>query len=452
MNLSFDTERRSTTLKAIAIGVLILVLLIPVGMIRGVVADRVQIEQTARNEIRNSWGGDQIIAGPILRIPYATNVVNSLGVDIKETSVAFMLAESVTMDSDVDVQTRGRGIHEVPVFAAEIDVRANFDLQSLKALGLTDESVDWDEVEVLLGVSDVAAINQHPTLSVGRNSAEFVAAKNQLPGMPPQLSVKSAELNQEWRESGEFTVQISLSVNGSRALEFLTLAEETIITTAANWPSPSFVGRRLPTEREITDTGFSATWQSTSLGRQIPAQWIAGEAQPNPAKDGLFGVRYIQPIGLYQLVTRALKYAVMFIGLTFVTYFLMETVGNARLHPMQYLLVGLANTLFYLLLLSLAEHTGFGIAYLLSAVASAGLIIGYSANVLVSRYRIPIMGGVLAGLYAFLYMTLRAEKFALLAGAIGLWVVLASVMYLTRRIDWYAGASAVVDKADQSEG
>jgi inner membrane protein len=149
------------------------------------------------------------------------------------------------------------------------------------------------------------------------------------------------------------------------------------------------------------------------------------------------------PIGLYQLVDRALKYAIMFIGLTFVTYFLMEIVAKVRLHPLQYLLVGLANSLFYLLLLSLSEHIGFDKAYLLSAAASAALIIGYSAAVLVTKLRAVIMSAVLAGLYGFLYLTLMAESLALLAGSIGLWCVLGAIMFLTRKIDWYTTTESV---------
>ena len=161
--------------------------------------------------------------------------------------------------------------------------------------------------------------------------------------------------------------------------------------------------------------------------------------------DGVFGVRLIEPVGLYQLMHRALNYAVLFIGLTFVCYFMMEIISGARLHPLQYLMVGFANALFYLLLLSFAEHIGFGLAYVISAIGSSMLIVGYSRSVLARGRQVVAMGAVLLSLHLYLYMTLQAEKYALLAGSVGLWVVLGAVMYLTRRIDWYdvRGNSAV---------
>ena len=154
------------------------------------------------------------------------------------------------------------------------------------------------------------------------------------------------------------------------------------------------------------------------------------------AEQSAFGVDFFVPVGLYQLTTRATKYAILFIGLTFVGYFLFEVIAGLRLHPLQYLLVGLANTLFYLLLLSLAEHIGFGLAYLTSALASAGLITGYSLSVLGMRTRALLMMAILAILYSLLYLILSAENYAMRAGAIGLWITLGLIMYLTRQINW----------------
>ena len=426
MNLSFNVERRSATVKVAAIGLLILVLLIPIGMIKSVINDRTQVQFTAQRDIQNAWGGEQLIAGPVLRIPFEVDATTAHGVPYRKERFAFLVADEVELSADSAVDIRYRGIHEVPVYAAEIVLLAGFDLQMLDELGLDEKSVAWDEVELLIGVSDIAAINKVPVFSAGDTERNFVPMKRQIAGLPTQLSVKVGSLIHDWRNSANLQSRISLSINGTQSLSFLTLAESSKAKASANWPSPSFIGRRLPAEREISETAFSALWQTTSLGRKLPAAWIDGEAIPDTLADGVFGVRFIQPIGLYQLVDRALKYAVMIVGLTFVSYFLMETVGGARLHPLQYLLVGLANTLFYLLLLSLAEHLGFGPAYIVSAAGAAVLIVGYSSNVLQGRHRALIMFAVLAGLYAFLYLTLRAERFALLAGSIGLWIVLAA--------------------------
>ena len=173
------------------------------------------------------------------------------------------------------------------------------------------------------------------------------------------------------------------------------------------------------------------------MSRKLPAIWTDADATNGAGPENAFGVKLMQPVGLYQLMLRAIKYAVLFVGLTFVIYFLMEIIGNLQLHPLQYLLVGLANSLFYLLLLSLAEHIGFGPAYIVSALASAALITGYSATILTSARRAIVMAAVLFGLYVFLYMTLQAESYALVVGSAGLWFILAAVMYLTRKINWY---------------
>ena len=166
-----------------------------------------------------------------------------------------------------------------------------------------------------------------------------------------------------------------------------------------------------------------------------------------PALSNLaFGVDLFVPVGLYQKTLRTTKYAILFIGLTFVAYFLFEIVAGLYLHPLQYLMVGLANTLFYLLLLSLAEHMGFGWAYLLSSLGSSGLIVGYSRTVLGDRRRAMTISGVLFCLYGFLYMTVQAENYAMLSGAVGLWVALSIVMYLTRRVNWYGDATTATDK------
>ena len=213
----------------------------------------------------------------------------------------------------------------------------------------------------------------------------------------------------------------------------------------SNWPSPSFLGNHLPRTREISDSGFTAAWQIASLGRELPSQWTDRSPPSSSAHNAAFGVSFYMPVSLYQLTLRATKYAILFIGLSFVAYFLFEVLCSLRLHPLQYLLVGFANAMFYLLLLSLAEHVGFGWAYFASAAASVGLVAGYSAAILGGRRRGLVIAAVLAALYAFLYMTLKAETYALLAGAAGLWISLAAVMYMTRRIDWYAQSGAARD-------
>ena len=451
MNFSISSDRRSATVKVAAIGLLILALLIPVSMVKSVVYDRMRIASVAAIDIHNSWGGNQTVAGPILRLPFKVEATNAHGVPYMADRYALLVAEDLTGTASVSVEKRYRGIHEVPVYTTDLDMEVRFDLSLLENLNVNSESITWSDAELLIGMSDPAAMNEIPLSSSGDIESEFSGTAHQIAGLPSQLSVDAGKQLQVRPDPTSFRTNIRLSFNGSEALQFLPLAERSSVKTSANWPSPSFTGRRLPAEREVLEDGFEALWKSTSIGRNLPPVWIEGEATPNMDLDGIFGVRFILPIGLYQLMDRALKYAIMFIGLTFVTYFLMETVARVRLHPLQYLLVGLANTLFYLLLLSLAEHIGFGLAYIASAFSSAALIVGYSSTVLQSKQRTLVMAAVLLGLYGFLYLTLMAERYALVAGSVGLWVILGAIMYLTRKIDWYSTTELVTTREGQDD-
>ncbi len=436
MRMPSFASGRSATIKVAAIAVLILVLLVPVGMIRSVIFDRSNNASVALRDISRSWGGEQLITGPILRLPYRGSNVTVYGSSYAQPKDAHVLAERLRIEADVRSEIRYRGIHKVPVYTAAISMRGFIDPSAIEKLEIDMATVDWQAAEMLFGISESTALAKVPLLTIGGRDIPLESGSRQVAGLPHQLGASMGELPDGDKAPIEF--EITLLLNGTGALRFLPLAGSAEATMTSNWPSPSFTGRRLPGEREIRNDGFNASWQTSSLGRALPSVWIDTHAALGEATGSAFGVRLVQTVGLYQLMHRAIRYAVLFIGLTFVTYFLIEIVGKLRLHPLQYLLVGLANTLFYMLLMALSEHIGFGLAYTISAIASAALISGYSAAILERRIRAALVGLVLAGLYLFLYLTLKAETFALLAGSIGLWAVLAAVMYLTRRVNWYA--------------
>lgn len=437
MNFSIETNRRSATFKVLAVGVLILVLLIPISMVKGVVFDRMHYANEVVADIRGSWGDQQIVAGPLFRVPFRALATNSRGETYAVDKFAYLVAEKLIGSAKTAVEERQRGIHEVLVYKSEIETIASFDFGALEALDIDPEALEWSRAELVVGLTDRAAVSATPSVTINGKETSFASTTQQVNGLPPVLSAPLGRHFKPDVDAKTLDVTIRLSLNGTEALQFLPLAERSEYRVTSDWPSPSFSGRRLPSERNVTDSGFDAVWTSTGIARILPSVWINGDASPNMFDDGGFGVRFMTPVGLYQLMDRALKYAILFIGLTFITYFLMETVASIRLHPLQYLLVGLANSLFYLLLLSLAEHVGFGLAYVASSAASATLIIGYSSTVLGARARTVVMAVVISGLYGFLYLTLMAESFALLAGSIGLWGILGTTMYLTRNVDWF---------------
>ena len=226
-------------------------------------------------------------------------------------------------------------------------------------------------------------------------------------------------------------------LGGSQKLSLLPLGDKTKVKLSSDWASPSFHGAYLPTTRRVGQAGFSAEWRILNLGRTYAAHWQGASVSEEELSSSMFGLELYTPIDVYQRSNRAGKYGVLFIGLTFLVYFMFEIFTRLLVHPLQYVLVGFAICLFYMLLLSLSEHFGFHLAYVASAIVSIGLITGYSASVLRARSRALVVGGVLSALYAFLYIVLQAENFAMLMGSLMLFVTLALVMYLTRNIDWY---------------
>lgn len=229
-----------------------------------------------------------------------------------------------------------------------------------------------------------------------------------------------------------------LVISGTGALYFLPLGDSSRVAITSSWPSPSFGGAFLPAERSVDDSGFTAEWRVLDLGRGYPSAWRRTEPSPQGVEASAFGAELITPVGIHEAAMRATKYGVLILGFTFVAYFLFELFAPLRLHALQYLLIGLANCVFYLLLLALAEHIGFGPAYLASALAATALITSYSGAVLGSLRRAVPIGALLTALYGYLYVTLQAEDYALLFGALGVFTALAAFMYLTRHIDWFA--------------
>ena len=432
--------RRSASIKAATIGFLVLILLIPVSMISGVVDDRSSVLHQARADIMRSWGGEQTLAGPVLVVPYTTSYTNRRGELVAEEATAYVLPSRLAINGDVASEVRARGIHEVPVYHTTLIFTGEFERPDISTVSSRIDEIHWDRAHIDLAVSEARGISETPAIAINGTSTPFRPGGAILFGdMPPPVTASTGNPFAAGADSATF--EMTLRLNGTDTLRIMPLGDTTEVAMASPWPSPSFVGGYLPKTHDVSDSGFTAEWQVASLGRAIPSLWTSGRNVVTDSWNSSLGVTLYMPVSIYQLMFRAVRYAVLFIALTFVAYFLFEIMAKLRLHPLQYLLVGFANAMFFLLLLSLAEHIGFGLAYLLSAVSSVALITGYSTSILGSINRGTVMAGALALLYAFLYMTLKAETYALLAGAIGLWVTLATIMYVTRRIDWYGGAN-----------
>lgn len=438
--------RQSYSLRAAIVGFLILILLIPLAMVGGVIDDRRNTSIQASHEIMRSWGQAQTVGGPILVIPYKLVTVSQYGERIESEGKLHILPETAAMEFELEPKLLVRGIYEIPVYTANATIRGRFPAPDAGGLGIDSAVLNWDRAYVTLAVSDAKAMRNGPEFVTDTGQSRFESGGSQFAHLPPQIIAQIDRFADERARREETQFSIDLEISGTDSLQLIALADSTQVSVRSSWASPSFIGAHLPEQREVTVDGFSASWRISNLGRALPSRWTSADPYVGNSQLNAFGVALFMPVSLYHVAERAAKYGILFVGLTFVCYFLFEVIAGLRLHPLQYLLVGFANTLFYLLLLSLAEHIGFGWSYLISAIASSGLITGYSISVLKDRSRALLMLGVLGMLYAFLYLTLKAESYAMLAGSIGLWLILGLIMYLTRRVDWYGEEGSDLSK------
>jgi len=436
MSEFFRGLRTSVTVKLLFIGFLVLLLLIPMGMIENVIYERNNLYLSAKQNIMNAWGREQTVGGPVLTLPYRAITTDDKGIKRVRQLLAHFLPERLSIRGRLDTQMRYRGIYEVPVYTADLKLSGRFAPPDIARLGIDPRDVDWDGAFLSVAIADARGIKEPMRLRSDVGEGIFEPGGVKVRGFDPQVIVPLPGLAKTGEASG-FQFGFDLKLSGTEKLGFLPVGDRTEVLLTSAWPSPSFVGAYLPDRRDIDDKGFSAEWKVLHLGRNYAGAWRNGEIPAKRFRSSAFGVNLFVPISTYQKSTRAAKYAILFIGLSFLVYFMFEVFGGLRLHPFQYLLVGFANCLFYLLLLSLSEHTSFALAYTISATASTALVVGYGASVLKSRARALTMLAMLTGLYTFLYVTLRAEQYAMLIGAVALFIILAAIMYVTRRLDWY---------------
>jgi inner membrane protein len=447
--------RSSVTAKVLTIGVILLLMLIPLKMIEGLVADRDREKGLAEAEIAQSWGNVQTVGGPVVIVPFRHRRFDSQGAERLLEDELYLFPLELTIEGGAEMQVLSRGIFEVPVYSASLSVTGRLRPVEIDAASYDGLEVLWNEAEIGLPVGDPRALRNEVTIELGGDRLAFESGDTRIAGLGPMLRAPLAGIAPDrFDESQPFSLALSLA--GTGGLYFRPDGDLTRVTLESGWPSPSFRGAYLPEQRAVDANGFSAAWRVMGIGRGYPAVWRksdidipaanARQAQarritigPGPQAQGsTFGAEFLVPVSVHTSSLRAIKYAELYLAVTFTAFFLFEIFMNIRLHPVQYLSVGLANGIFYLLLLALAEHSGFLIAYLASAVGATGLIGGYAAAVLGgTRRALPIVG-LLAALYLYLYTTLRAEDYALVAGALGLFVLLGAFMYLTRGVDWYA--------------
>ncbi len=414
--------------KAALIGALVLLLMIPVGMIRGLVAERQARSNEAIAGIAEGWGKRQLLANPYLAIPYERQwtVVKRETIDgraretrteHRELQVLRVPAESVEWTVDATLSEKARGIYKARLYSAHITATGAIEVPSHASIEDRSSRYRWYSPKLVVAIADPLGIRAAPAASFGARRYAFA------PG--PDDANANAGLHaplEGFSGSGRTEFSFTLELAGSEALALAPQGADTIVTMRADWPHPSFQGRFLPATHEIGGKGFTAKWRVSRFAAQ-------------GAKNEAIAVSFIEPVGLYQMLERASKYGFLFIGLTAAAFMLLELLRSLAIHPIQYALVGLALAMFFLLLTALSEHIGFGAAYAIATTACVALITAYLLRI--GKAVALFFGTGLAALYAALYALLQSEDYALLGGTLLLFALLAALMLATRRVDWY---------------
>ncbi|MGZ9812201.1 cell envelope integrity protein CreD [Pseudoroseicyclus sp. H15] len=438
---------RSAGWRFFIVGLLALFMFIPLFFVGAVINDRANYSRDAIREVGAEWGGEQRIAGPQLVIPVEGEVTRLVEVEVpretpgaiqaqpgqreirerRRSGAVYIFPADFDMTLDTVNEERERGIFSVPVYSAAAVMTARFDLEGIEAQLGEGETLLWDEAELRVGLSSNRALRGDTQLTVG---GEPLA-------LEPASSGGIVASTGDPRGLGE--LRLETDFNGAGALFVAPVGRISHVSMTSDWPHPSFQGAFLPDTREVTEEGFSAEWTIPHLARTLPQ--VSREDYLDAALSDGMGVRFFEPNDFYQKAYRAARYGILFIALTFLTVLLVEGRTGRPTHPVQYILIGLAQSIFVLLMVAYAEQIGYGPAYLLSSVATIGLITVFGYTGLKLGRRTTVLTAMLIVLYALLYLILRSADYALIAGSTLAFAALAGTMLATRNEDWYGPES-----------
>lgn len=425
------------------IAALIVMLLVPLTAIKSLVGERKIRSREAIREVSQTWGGAQTVTGPVLTIPFVD--------EENATRYVHLLPDVLEAEGALVPETRRRGIYEVVVYTSEITLKGSFALPAFFECEPAVDRILWDKAFLSAGISQLQGVQSKARFLWQDKPCRIRHGKT--PGAPLQglhasVLLENSTLGRALHAQGSpddsvhpFSFEIYLPLQGAGRLNVTPVGNTNTVDLRSTWEHPGFQGRYFPTSREIGPDGFTAHWDVTSYDGTLARAWTSGKEHTfisSSALDPLsFGVQLVQPVDFYTKSERSVKYALVIITITFLTFFIFEVVKNRRIHPMQYILVGISLSLFYLLLLSLSEHLGFSWAYLVAGAASISSISVYSAGFLSGRKDSAGLFALLFALFGVFYVILQLERFALVLGSAGLFLVLVAVMLITRKVDWY---------------
>jgi inner membrane protein len=444
--------QRALLWKIALVGLVALLLQIPVEMIRGLIQERKQTRDSVLADIARGTSEAQRIVGPVLYVPWTRRSVEAttttddsgrsrtMSREKVERGQVALLPETLTVDGNIDLQTKHRSLYEAHLYTLNAKLQGTFKLPAGLGVAEGPGTLEWGRAQLVLGIQDTRGIRGQVRVDWNQARPPLYPGGLEASGLPSGIHADlgpAAAL----KASSTHEFRIDLELLGTERLDIVPVGATSSIALQSTWPHPSFIGRVLPEAgSSISKDGFAASWRTTHFATNLAQlyQRCVQARQCEPFQNYSLAVSFYQPVDLYQTVERSVKYGFLFIGLTFIAFFLFEVLGRLTIHPVQYALVGVALALFFLLLISLAEHLGFTLAYAIASCACVSLVGYYVGHVLHSLRRGLAFAGALAMLYGLLYVLLRSEDHALLMGSLLVFACVAAAMVATRHLDWYS--------------
>lgn len=422
--------------KIFAIFFIALMLLIPTAMIESLIGERENTQTEAIREVSSKWAEAQTISGPFVSIPYYRYVKEEAKKDVPEKIIQIkeyinILPTQLKINGAIKPEKRERGIYEIVVYNSKINLNGSFDSFDLSTMDIDPKNILFDKAELIVGITDLRGIEKQVALKWNANQYNFNSGVSSTDvvssGINALISIDAANKT-------AYNFSIDLDLKGSQLIYFTPIGKVTDVNLNSAWENPSFNGAFLPDSREISAKGFKANWNVLHLNRNYPQIWVTNQYKID---DSSFGVDLLLPVDNYQKSYRAIKYAILFIGFTFLTFFFIEVLNKKFIHPVQYILVGISLIIFYTLLLSISEHLAFNFAFIIAAIATLSLISLYVHAILKNKNLTLLISGILFMIYSFIFIIIQLQDYALLIGSIGIFIILSLVMYFSRKIDWY---------------
>ncbi|GGI57016.1 cell envelope integrity protein CreD [Winogradskyella haliclonae] len=437
--------KTSITARMLMVGFLVIVLLIPLSYINVLIKERSYRQIDVVNEINEKWGSNILVYGPVLKLPYKTYSEKTTYNEktktyIKETEThinyAYIFPEKLDVVSDVKSKSMYLGNFESAVFTSDFKITGEYKTSDLTSKDIKNEDIVWDKASILFKTTNLKGIKTEIAVKLNGIVYNFETNFNDNSNYKNRLDeLETGFIDQEILK-GSFTFNMQVVYDGSEQIQMIPVGKTTTMTMTSNWADPGFIGAYSPNDetRSINQEGFKVDWKVLSINRAFSQLYL--NKIPN-LNQFAFGTKFVVLVDEYQKSERSSKYGFLVIGLTFLIFFLIQTMSKIHIHPFQYLMIGLALTMFYTLLVSISEHSNFLKAYLVAGISVVTLITLYSKSILKSLKFSAFIGISLSALYAFIYVIIQLENYALLVGSIGLFLILASVMFVSRKIDWH---------------